>query len=155
MTAGDLSPDFRARVMEQVVIAPPARRLALFAWTAAAATVVVAAIALSVGRPLPSAGVERAVVSGSPAAPAAATADAATPVEPGARVAAVRRASPPQPPATLVAWRLRNIPALEGVAALEVEPIQPAGLSISQLSVTPLDVAPIVVPSIPPVEGGR
>jgi hypothetical protein len=56
----------------------------------------------------------------------------------------------------VVEWRARAIPALDGVAALELDHIQPEELSISQLNVTPLDIAPIVIPSIPEIdEGGR
>ena len=160
MTAGDPAPDFRARVMEQVSAPSPARRLPEFVstWRAAtvAAAVVIAAIGVSVSRPFRTSEPSRPIARVStPSAPVVAPPDPATNVEAPAQAAAVRRAPAPQPSASLVEWRARRIPALESLAALELEHIQPAGLSISQLSVMPLDIAPIVVPSIPPADGGR
>ena len=161
MTAGDPAPDFRARVLEQVSTTPPSRRLLALMWTwrgatAAAATVVVAAIALSVNRPSRGPESEHSVARGvSASAPVVAPSDPAASVDASVPARARRRTPAPQPSAALVEWRARNIPALADVAALELEHIQPASLSISQLSVMPLDIAPIVVPSIPPADGGR
>lgn len=159
MTAADPAADFRARVMEQVSMTPPARLhplRGLWRGAALAAAVVVAAIALGVNqpsrRPEPQSSVAR---GGSASVPVVAPADPAVSVEAAAPKAAARRAAAPQPSAALVEWRARNIPALADLAALELEHIQPAGLSISQLSVRPLDIAPIVVPSIPQIDDER
>ena len=160
MTAADPAPDFRARVMERVSATRPDGRMAAFAWTwrgaTLAAAVVVAAIALGVSQPFRSPEPQPSLArGGSVSARVVAPADPAAGVDVPAIAAAVRRPRAPQPSAALVAWRARNIPALADVTALEMEGIQPAGLSISQLSVTPLDIAPIAIPSIPQTDGGR
>ena len=159
MTAGDPAPDFRARVIERVSTTPPSRPLLAFGWSwrgaTTAATVIATAIALNVSRPFRGPEPQQSVArGGSTAAPVVAPSDPATNVEAPAPAAA-RPAPAPHPSAALVEWRARNIPALADVAALDMASIQPPGLSISQLTVTPLDIAPIVVPSIPPTDGGR
>lgn len=158
MTGRAPTPDFRARVMERVSATRPAGRLTLLAgnWRAAgvAAAVVVGVIAVTVMQPFrtgePSPSVARVTA---PVRPAAAPSDPLVMVEAPPSPRATRRPAEPRPSAALVAWRARNIPALEDPAALELDQIQPAGLSISQLSVRPLDIAPIAIASI--VEGGR
>ena len=160
MTVADPAADFRARVMERVSTTPPARGLAALAWTwrgaTLAAAVVVATIALGVTQPFRSPEPQLSSARGSSgSATVLAPADPATGIEVPATATAVRRSRAPQPSAALVEWRARNIPALADVAALEMEGIQPAGLSISQLSVTPLDIAQIAIPSIPQTDGGR
>jgi hypothetical protein len=160
MTAADPVAEFRARVMEQVRTTPQYGRLSAFVWAwrgaAVAAAVVVAAIAVNLTQPFRSdePGPSLARIS-SLSAPIAAPADPVASVDASAPAAAVRRAPAPQPSAALVEWRARNIPALADLAALELQHIQPAGLSISQLTVRPLDIAPIVVPSIPQIDDGR
>jgi hypothetical protein len=155
MTAGVPAPGFRARVVQQVSITRPAGRLAAFVSTrrfagagAAAALVAIAVVAL---QPFRSVDPDRSVVrGGAPVATASASAD---PVEASVTLTAAgspgsRPARAPQPPAALLEWRARRIAALEGVAPLELDHIQPASLSISQLSVTPLGIAPLVIPEI-------
>ena len=110
----------------------------MFAWSwrgaSLAAAVIIGAIAVSVmpasrtGEPSPV--VARATT---PAAPVVAEVESTTP-KPGA---------------------LRK-PHQGTDQGIELGQLQPAGWSISQLSVRPLDdIAPIVVPSIPQSEGGR
>jgi hypothetical protein len=156
MTAGTPAPDFRARVIEQVTRTPQPGRLVAFLSTwrfasiaAAASVVAIAAIAI---QPFRASTPERSVAQvsapvtpGSAAAPADSSSRTESPMSSGVS----RPAPAPQPPTALVEWRSRRIPALEAVAELELEGIQPAGLSISQLSVTPLvEVTPIVIPPI-------
>ena len=150
MTAADPAADFRARVMEQVSATPvrlrPLRGLRRDATLAAAAAI--AAIAVSVAQPFRSSEPRSMARVSPPSAPVVAPADPAANADAPARATAPRRAPAPQPSAALVEWRARNIPALADLAALEMDHIQPAGLSISQLSVRPLDIAPIVIRSI-------
>jgi hypothetical protein len=155
MTAGVPASEFRARVVEQVSITPQTGRLAAFASTwrfasAVAACVLTAAIAFTVIRPpqnaAPQPGAAYVPVSATPQ-PVAAD-DSPYVGRPGLGAGMSRPRPAPQQPAALVEWRARRIPALEGVAALEMARIQPADLSVSQLSVTPLGIAPIVIPSI-------
>lgn len=159
MTAAGPAADFRARIMEQVSTTPqsrlrPLRGLRRGATLAAAAAI--AAIAVSLTQPFRSPEPQPSLARVStPSAPVAAPADPVASVDAPTPVAAVRRAAAPQPSAALVEWRARNIPALADLAALELRHIQPAGLSISQLSVRPLDIAPIVVPSIPQIDDRR
>lgn len=153
MTAATPAAEFRARVVERVSATRQTRHVAALAWTwrgaIAAAAVVIAALAVSVAQPFRSSEPPRSVARVStPSSPVVAPADPATSAGVPAP-ATVRRTPAPQPSAALVAWRERNIPALADVAALDMmAPIQPAGLSISQLSVRPLEIAPIVISSI-------
>ncbi len=161
MTSGAPTPDFRARVMERVSATRPAGRLTRLAWNwrgaSVAAALVVVAVAVSVLQPFRTGEPSRAVARvATPAAPIVASNDPVAIAEASQVPRGARRPAVPPTPAALAEWRARNIPALDGLPAIELGHIQPMGLSISQLSVRPLDdIAPIVVPSIPQSEGGR
>jgi hypothetical protein len=52
----------------------------------------------------------------------------------------------------MLAWRERAVPALPGVATLNVPQIQPIALDLAQLMVKPLPAPPAI--QLDPIDGG-
>jgi hypothetical protein len=158
LTAGEPRPHFRARVLDRVSAAGARQWPAATAWwfragAAAAAMAIVAIVGTSVRTPRgPQTAADparRADVAGLPSGATAAPDPAPRDGRSGtARALRSRTAAP-----ALVEWRARAIPALAGIVPMGVADIQPEALSLSQLSVAPLGITPMVIEPIG--DGGR
>ena len=158
MTSGRPADGFAAGVLERVSAEAPQRwhrGVARVGIALAVAAVVV--VSLVVGRAR-FAGREPARAGG-PVAQAVPAADgvAQPPSQrAGGRTSILRTGLPqPAPPApNLLEWHARTIPELAALPAIAIVEIQPNALSIAQLDVMPLGVAPLILPPIGG-EGGR
>jgi hypothetical protein len=150
MTADDAPADLGARVLDRI----RGRRSPMWMWAlkpaAALAVLAVAAITAQVMR------TSRSVDQRQPAAEHLATSSATstsavavpnldrTPSRPARPNPAPAK---PRMSAAEAAWHERAIPALDAIAALSIDGIQPEPLSIPQLDVKALATAPLVVPT--------
>jgi hypothetical protein len=150
MTAGDAPAGLRARVLGRI----GDRRPSTWTWAlkpvAALAALVLVGVTVQILRTS-----RPADRRDSPAAHLA-TATAPTTTGVAAATANVDRVSPPAPrvrpkpapprmSAAEAAWHERAIPALDAIAALSIDAIQPEALSIPQLEVKALATTPLVV----------
>jgi hypothetical protein len=152
LTRGEPSAELRGRVLSRIERDGSSWRRWWFVPAAAIALIATTLVASRVTRPAieperptrtSTAALERTGTS-VPAVDAA-------PVAP-----AVVRARTRRPPAgvspQMLAWRERAVPALPGVATLNVPQIQPIALDLAQLMVKPLPAPPAI--QLDPIDGG-
>ncbi len=152
MTEAEPPSDLRARVMAALPTSRPHRWIRIAIPATAIAALGLAAVLTRPAGPSAPAGPLGLSIPSSPSGPATAVAHTTGESLGSVEAVVTRRQQPVHTDDLPLASRIPPLPALTPVF---IEPIQPVGLSIAPITVTPIVTEPIALPALDSRAGGR